>query len=127
MVWWGTLHTLVLFLGPFHTLSSQTSSTALQMTAFCVQDPPFSAQTPNEQPLSDTERTKLPITAVFGEIRDLHPGLAEVQKRGKSVVDRDPVFMEKTYPGGVEESPSPPSRVNFSESRYEKTLDSFPY
>ena len=96
------------------------------MTAFCVQDPPFSAQTPNEQPLSDTERTKLQITVVFGEIRDLHPGLAEVKRRGKSVVDRGPVFMEKTSPGGVEESPSPPSRVNFSESRYEKTLDSFP-
>ena len=95
------------------------------MTAFCVQDPPFSAQTPNEQPLSDTGRTKLQITVVFGEIRDLHPGLAEEKRRGKSVVDRGPGFMEKTYPGGVEESPSPPRRVNFSDCRYDKTLDSF--
>ena len=70
------------------------------MTAFCVQDPPFSAQTPNEQPLSDTERAKLQISVVYSCFRDLHPGLAEVKRRGKRVVEWGPVFMEKTYRGG---------------------------
>jgi len=86
------------------------------MTAFCVQDPPFSAQTPSEQPLSDTERTKLQITVVFGEIRDLHPGLAEVKRRENALLIEAPFIWRKTYSGGVEESPSPLSRVNFSES-----------
>ena len=57
------------------------------MTAFCVQDPPFFAQTPSEQPLSDTERAKLQISVVYSGLRELHPGLAEVKRRGKSVVD----------------------------------------
>ena len=108
------MHTLVLFLAPFHTLSSQTSSTALQMTAFCVQDPPFSAQTPSEQPLSDTERAKLQISVVYSGLRDLHPELAEVKRRLS--IEAPFAIMEKTYPDGVEESPSPPSRINFSES-----------
>lgn len=52
---WYRFHTLVLFLFPSHTLSSQTSSISWQMSAFCVQEYPFSPQTLTVLPLSDTE------------------------------------------------------------------------